>query len=132
MIVTGRSHKLDRRPKQVIVTGLPYVNGVCTPRHIRHMGTQRMSLQVQIRMKLERAFRPERLEITNESALHAGHHGSPGTGESHFRVSIVSASFAGKSRIARHRLVNETLAEELRGGVHALAITALAPGEKTS
>lgn len=88
-----------------------------------------MSLQTRIREKLEQAFAPERLEIVNESHLHAGHHGSPGTGESHFRVAIVSAAFAGKPRIARHRLVNDTLAAELSSGVHALAIKALAPGE---
>lgn len=88
-----------------------------------------MSLQARIRDKLERAFAPDRLEIVNESHLHAGHHGSPGTGESHFRVLIVSAAFAGQNRVARHRLVNDTLADELRDGVHALAIKAVAPGE---
>lgn len=88
-----------------------------------------MSLQTRIREKLEQAFAPTSLDIVNESHLHAGHHGSPGTGESHFRVSIVSAAFAGQPRIARHRLVNDTLADELRSGVHALAIKALAPGE---
>lgn len=88
-----------------------------------------MSLQTRIRDKLQHAFAPERLEIVNESHLHAGHHGSPGTGESHFRVLIVAAAFTGQSRIARHRLVNDTLAEELRDGVHALAIKAAAPGD---
>lgn len=88
-----------------------------------------MSLQARIREKLEQAFQPEHLEIVNESHLHAGHASSPGTGESHFRVTIVSAAFAGQNRIARHRLVNVTLAAELREGVHALAIKALAPGE---
>lgn len=88
-----------------------------------------MSLQTRISDKLQLAFAPQRLEIVNESHLHAGHHGSPGTGESHFRVLIVAAAFAGKSRIARHRLVNDTLAQELRDGVHALAIKAAAPGE---
>lgn len=88
-----------------------------------------MSLQARIREKLEQAFAPSRLEIVNESHQHAGHHGSPGTGESHFRVLIVSAAFAGQSRIARHRLVNDALAAELRDGVHALAIRAAAPDE---
>ena len=62
--------------------------------------------------------------------LHAGHRGSPGTGESHFRVLIRRAAFAGKSRLERHRLVNETLAGELQGKVHALALGAYAPGEE--
>jgi BolA protein len=88
-----------------------------------------MSMEARIRDKLNAALAPERLEIVNESALHAGHHGSPGTGESHFRVRIISARFAGLNRVERHRIVNQTLAEELAGGVHALAINALAPGE---
>ena len=72
--------------------------------------------------KLNTAFSPERLSIVNESHLHAGHHhhGSDhhgaydGTGETHFRVRIVSAAFAGMSRIDRHRAVNELLADELK------------------
>lgn len=91
-----------------------------------------MSLQARILDKLERAFQPLRLDIVNESHLHAGHHGSPGTGESHFRILLVSAAFAGRNRIDRHRLVNDTLAQELRDGVHALALKALAPGEPGS
>jgi BolA family transcriptional regulator, general stress-responsive regulator len=91
-----------------------------------------MSIESSIHEKLVRAFQPTRLEVLNESELHAGHRGSPGTGESHFRVLLVSALFAGKSRIERHRLVNEALAMELKGGVHALAINAYAPGEKNA
>jgi BolA family transcriptional regulator, general stress-responsive regulator len=89
-----------------------------------------MSLESSIRDKLVQAFQPTRLEVLNESHLHAGHRGSPGTGESHFRVLVVSVVFAGKSRVERHRLINETLAAELKGGVHALAIKAYAPGEE--
>ncbi len=88
-----------------------------------------MSLESSIRQKLTAKFAPEQLEVVNESHFHAGHAGSPGTGESHFRVAIISAAFAGKSRIERHRLINATLADELNGGVHALAIKAYAPGE---
>jgi BolA protein len=88
-----------------------------------------MSVEATIRDKLERTFRPRRLEVINESHLHAGHRSSPGTGESHFRVRIVSDAFAGKSRLQRHRLVNETLAAELRGKVHALALELYAPSE---
>ncbi len=72
---------------------------------------------------------PSRLDVVNESELHAGHRSSPGTGESHFRVTIVSAQFAGKSRVERHRMVNDILAEELAGKVHALALHTYAPGE---
>ena len=88
-----------------------------------------MSVESSIREKLVRAFQPTRLEVLNESDQHAGHRGSPGTGESHFRVLLVSPLFTGKSRLERHRLVNETLAAELKGKVHALAIKAYAPEE---
>ena len=89
-----------------------------------------MSMEATIREKLLSALQPTRLDVINESHLHAGHRGSPGTGESHFRVLIVSPVFAGKSRLERHRLVNETLSAELKGKVHALAIKAYAPEEK--
>jgi BolA family transcriptional regulator, general stress-responsive regulator len=89
-----------------------------------------MSVEATIREKLLRTFLPTRLEVINESHLHAGHRASPGTGESHFRVTMVSAQFAGKSRLQRHRLVNEALAAELAGKVHALALELNAPGEK--
>ncbi len=79
--------------------------------------------------KLKAALRPLALTITDDSASHAGHAGARPGGESHFTVDIVSAAFAGQSRIARHRLVNQALAEELAGPVHALVIRAKAPGE---
>ena len=88
-----------------------------------------MSVEAVMREKLMVALRPARLDVINESELHAGHRGSPGTGESHFRLLIVSEAFAGKSRVERHRMVNGVLAEEVGKRVHALALTALAPGE---
>ena len=88
-----------------------------------------MGLETRMREKLMVALRPTRLDVVNESHLHAGHGSSPGTGESHFRVLIVSGAFAGKTRVERHRMVNEALASELTGGVHALAIKACAPNE---
>jgi stress-induced morphogen len=91
-----------------------------------------MSVERDIRYKLTQAFAPAALEVVNDSDRHAGHAGSPGTGESHFTVKVVSAAFAGKSRLERHRMVNQALAAELAGKVHALAITALAPDEVTS
>lgn len=98
-----------------------------------------MTIQSTIEQKLTAAFAPERLSVIDESHLHAGHHhGSSdhhaafdGGGETHFRVRLVSATFAGMSRVARHRAVNELLAEELKAGVHALAIEPAAPGEAT-
>lgn len=88
-----------------------------------------MTLETRLREKLMVALEPTRLDVVNESHLHAGHAGSPGTGESHFRVVIVSDLFKGKSRVERHRLVNETLKAELAGGIHALALKTFAPGE---
>jgi BolA protein len=88
-----------------------------------------MSTEARIREKLMGALEPTRLDVVNESHLHAGHASSPETGQSHFRVLVISPRFAGLSRVARHRLVNEALAGELRAGLHALAIAAYAPGE---
>jgi BolA protein len=88
-----------------------------------------MSVETTIRQKLTEAFAPTRLDVINESHLHAGHRNSPGTGESHFRVLIVSSAFAGASRVARHRAVNKLLEAELKGKVHALALNVYAPGE---
>jgi BolA protein len=87
------------------------------------------AVETELRRRLTVALTPSRLDVINESHLHAGHRGSPGTGESHFRILIVSARFAGCSRVMRHRLVNEALAGLVGGTVHALALTALAPGE---
>ena len=82
-----------------------------------------------ITRKLSEAFAPQLLAVEDESERHRGHGGWREGGETHFRVRIVSAAFAGKSRLERHRMVNAALAEELRTGVHALAIEARAPGE---
>lgn len=86
-------------------------------------------VEPEIRARLMVSLEPTRLDVINESHMHAGHRNSPGTGESHFRVLIVSPKFAGLSRVARHRLVNETLAGLVGGKVHALALNAFAPGE---
>ena len=88
-----------------------------------------MSTKDVIINKLREAFLPESLDVTDESHLHEGHAGHRPGGETHFRVYIVSPAFEGKSRVERHRMVNATLAAELKGSVHALAIKAQAPGE---
>jgi BolA protein len=79
--------------------------------------------------KLREAFAPESLRVEDESHLHEGHAGHRSGGETHFRLYIVSEAFRGKSRVERHRMINATLASELSGSVHALAIHAAAPGE---
>ncbi len=68
--------------------------------------------------KLEKALSPEHLEVINESHMHNVPEGS----ESHFKVVIVSDSFKDKMLIARHRLVNKALEDELNSSIHALAL----------
>lgn len=82
-----------------------------------------------IRRKLENALNPERLEITDDSDKHHGHSGHREGGESHFTVLVVSGAFAGLNRVQRQRRINDVLAEELAGPVHALSLKASAPGE---
>jgi BolA protein len=69
------------------------------------------------------------LEVDDDSARHHGHAGAPEGGESHFNVLIEAEAFAGQAKVARQRMVYQTLAEELAGPVHALSVRALAPGE---
>jgi BolA protein len=88
-----------------------------------------MNMRQTITEKLREAFVPESLDVQDESNLHEGHAGHRTGGETHFRIYIVSQAFKGKSRIDRHRMINATLASELAGSVHALAIHAQAPGE---
>ena len=88
-----------------------------------------MSVKERMTARLSRELAPEVLVVHDESDRHVGHGGWREGGETHFRVEIVSAAFIGKSRVERHRIVNALLAEELADRVHALAISARAPGE---
>ena len=93
-----------------------------------------MTVKETIREKLAKTFAPSSLTVENESAKHASHAGARdhlghATGESHFRVMVVSETFQGKSLVERHRLINTALKDELAGPVHALAIRALTPAE---
>ncbi len=83
-----------------------------------------MTIKSIIEQKLEETFNPEFLEVVNESYMHNVPEGS----ESHFKVTIVSTAFVDKRLIARHRLVNQTLEDELKN-IHALAIHTLTPDE---
>ncbi|HVP08834.1 MAG TPA: BolA family protein [Burkholderiales bacterium] len=87
-----------------------------------------MSVADEIRRRLG-ALAPERLELVDESARHAGHAGARPGGNTHWRLTIVSAAFAGKSTVARHRMVYEALGDLMQDPIHALAITARASGE---
>ncbi len=88
-----------------------------------------MSVAQTIRQKLIIAFKPSRIEVRDESHLHAGHAGARPEGESHFRILVVSQEFEGLTRVHRHRRVYDALKEEFDGPVHALAMNTLAPGE---
>ncbi|MBG53763.1 MAG: BolA family transcriptional regulator [Rhodobiaceae bacterium] len=88
-----------------------------------------MRVQDQIREILEKALQPVRLEVQDNSHLHAGHAGARPEGESHFHVTVVAAVFDGLTRVARHRRVNALLASLLATQVHALQLTTLTPAE---
>jgi BolA family transcriptional regulator, general stress-responsive regulator len=88
-----------------------------------------MSVAADIERKLTAALQPQRVKVIDESELHKGHAGHRPGGESHFRVEIVSTAFEGQSRVARQRRVYEILADELKAGVHALALKTLTPAE---
>lgn len=80
-----------------------------------------MALEAVIRARLDEALQPSRLEVLNESGKHAGHAGDDGTGESHWHVVIAAQAFAGKSRIARHRMVHAALGDVMER-IHALSM----------
>jgi len=87
------------------------------------------SVEAKMHDKLSQAFNLEAIEIINESDKHSGHAGHDGSGESHFRIKLVSTAFAGMNRVARQRAVYDILSEELAGPVHALSVTAKTPDE---
>lgn len=77
-----------------------------------------MTVQAIIEKKLAEDYKPLHLEVINESSNHNVPEGS----ESHFKVVVVSPNFSGKNLLARHRMINATLADELKDSIHALAI----------
>lgn len=84
----------------------------------------------QIEEALRAALEPLALQVDDDSHLHAGHAGA--REGRHFTVRLTSAAFAGRSRVARHRLVYDALSSLIPQGIHALAIVARAPGEPDS
>ncbi|PSJ44809.1 BolA family transcriptional regulator [Zobellella endophytica] len=84
-----------------------------------------MSMQSIIEHKVREALAPEHLEVINESYMHRVEPGS----ETHFKLVVVSPAFEGQRLLARHRTLNTLLADELAGGVHALALHTLTPAE---
>jgi len=82
----------------------------------------------EIRTRLQQRFAPLELDVCDDSAAHAGHAGAR-DGRGHFTVRLVSAAFAAQGRLERHRMVYGALGELMQTDIHALSITALAPGE---
>jgi BolA protein len=86
-----------------------------------------MNVAHSIEQKLA-ALQPSRVELADDSALHAGHEGAKGGG-GHYRLLIVSRQFSGKSTVARHRMIYAALGPMMQQQIHALAIRAYAPDE---
>ena len=84
-----------------------------------------MQVQAGIEQKIQTALAPVHLEVLNESHMHS----VPKNSETHFKVVVVSEQFEGKRLLARHRTMNGLLADELAGGVHALALHTFTPSE---
>ncbi|WP_336485718.1 BolA family protein [Methylobacterium nigriterrae] len=91
--------------------------------------TEAGPLQAWIAGTLSAALAPTHLDVIDESHLHAGHAGWRESGETHFRLDVVSPAFEGKSRVERHRLVNGLLDDAFKRGLHALAVRARTPSE---
>jgi len=88
-----------------------------------------MRVRNAIETKLTAALSPEHLEVTDNSAKHAGHAGARPEGESHFAVVVVSSAFEGRNRVQRQRLVYDALSEEMANHIHALELKTLTPEE---
>lgn len=87
-----------------------------------------MKVQTNIEKQLTDAFRPSHLQVINES----GNHNVPVGSESHFKVVMVSDRFQGKKAVGRHRMVNQTLADDLRNNIHALSLQLFTEEEWTA
>lgn len=86
-----------------------------------------MSVAEKIQEKLSRALKCEKLEVQDQSHLHEGHAGHRKGGESHFKVTIVSKDFEGKTRVERHKMIYALLKDELLEQIHALALDLKTP-----
>jgi BolA protein len=84
-----------------------------------------MTVEDDITSKLQDTLSPQHLDVINESHMHNVPPGS----ESHFKIIAVCSEFEGKMSIARHRIINKLLAEELAGPIHALSLYTMTPDE---
>ena len=93
------------------------------------MTVNNMTMEEHIAQKVQDALEPVHLELINESHLHAGHVGDDGSGQTHFKLIVVSSAFEAHSRVQRHRTVYATISRLFSEGLHACSITALTPSE---
>ena len=88
-----------------------------------------MKLEDWIKQKIEKDFSPTELKLVNESHKHAGHAGDDGSGQTHFKLIVVSSAFEGLNRVSRQRLINESLKGAFEQGLHALSMRLFSPEE---
>lgn len=91
--------------------------------------TENTSRAARIEATLTAALSPTRIDVVDESHLHAGHAGARPGGQTHYQLLLVSAAFEGEGRVARHRRINDLLKSEFEGGLHALRMTLKTPAE---
>ncbi len=88
-----------------------------------------MRIEEKIKHLLEKEFSPTHLQVVNESHKHAGHAGDDGSGQTHFKLKVVSVDFGGKSRVQRQRLVNQAIGGLFDEGLHAVSMQLSTPEE---
>lgn len=88
-----------------------------------------MQISKEIQRIIEEKFAPEHFELINESDYHKGHAGHDGSGQSHFKLIVVSPVFAEHNRVQRHRVVNDSLKALFSQGLHALTLKLYSPDE---
>jgi BolA protein len=72
---------------------------------------------------IEREFPGDKYELINESYKHAGHAGDDGSGQTHFKLKVVSSRFEGLSRVDSQRLINGLLSPSFDSGLHAISLS---------
>lgn len=88
-----------------------------------------MSMDKEIKQVITHDFAPDHLEVINESHKHKGHAGDDGSGETHYKLIVVTGKFSGKSRIERHKEVNKSVGTLFDKGLHALSLKLYTPEE---
>lgn len=88
-----------------------------------------MTIEHMIKDKVQAVFSPIHFEVINESSYHSGHAGDDGSGQTHFKLVVVSRVFEGLGRVARQQAANEALSDAFEQGLHAISYRLFAPDE---